>query len=345
MKLAGSAADSFLKRPDPAVRAVLLHGPDEGQVRERVQALTRTVCPDVNDPFRIADLAPATLSDDPARLADELAAIAFGGGRRVVRVAQATDSQAAPVIAALAHAVGDTLLIVSAGVLTPKSKLRSAFESSPAAAAIACYPAEGRALIALIRQGFADAGVRLEGDAAETLAALLADDTASAHAEIEKLRLYLGADPRPLTADDVRACCGDQSAHSVFELAAAVADGRQAQVQSVSDRLFAGGDTAVAIVRGVSRHFDRLLQARAAMDAGASAETAMKSLRPAVFFKETDSFRRQLDAWPCPALLAAIDRLTEVERQCKSTGIPAPLVTQRGLMEIAALARRARGGR
>lgn len=345
MKLAGSAADSFIKRPDPAVRAVLLHGPDEGQVRERAQALTRTVCPDVNDPFRVADLAPATVSDDPARLADELAAIAFGGGRRVVRVAQATDSQAGAVLAALAHAAGDTLLIVSAGVLSPKSKLRSAFESSPAAAAIACYPAEGRALIALIRQGFAEAGVRLEGDAAETLAALLADDTASAHAEIEKLRLYLGADPRPLTADDVRACCGDQSAHSVFELATAVADGRQAQVQSVSDRLFAGGDTAVAIVRGVSRHFDRLFQARAAMDAGASAETAMKSLRPAVFFKETDSFRRQLDAWPCPALLAAIDRLTEVERQCKSTGIPAPLVTQRGLMEIAALARRARGSR
>lgn len=345
MKLAGAAAESFVKRPDPKVRAVLLYGPDEGQVRERMQALTRTVCADVNDPFRIADIAPATLGDDPARLADELAAIAFGGGRRVVRVAQATDSQAAPILSALARPIGDALLIVSAGVLPPKSKLRSAFESSDAAAAIACYPAEGRALIALIRQAFADADIRLDADAAETLAALLADDTASAHAEIEKLRLYLGDEPRALTADDVRACCGDQSAHSVFELAAAVAEGRQGEVQSVSDRLFAGGDNAVMIVRGVSRHFDRLFQARAAMDAGASADTAMKALRPAVFFKETESFLRQLGNWPCPALLAAIDRLTEVERQCKSTGIPAQLVTQRGLMEIAALARRARGGR
>ncbi|SBW09016.1 DNA polymerase III [uncultured Alphaproteobacteria bacterium] len=345
MKLAGSAAESFVKRPDPAVRAVLLHGPDEGQVRERMQALTRTVCPDVGDPFRVADIAPATLSDDPARLADELAAIAFGGGRRVVRVAQASDSQAAAILGCLARPVGDALLIVSAGVLPPKSKLRSAFESTDGAVAIACYPAEGRALVALIRQGFADAGIRLEADAAETLAALLADDTASAHAEIEKLRLYLGDEPRALTPDDVRACCGDQSAHSVFELAAAVADGRQGEVQAISDRLFQGGDNAVAIVRGVSRHFDRLFQARAAIEAGASADAAMKALRPAVFFKETDSFRRQLGTWTCPTLLAAIDRLTEVERQCKSTGIPAPLVTQRGLMEIAALARRARGGR
>ncbi len=343
MKLAGSAAESFIKRPDPAVRAVLLHGPDEGQVRERFNALTRTVCPDISDPFRIADLTPGVLSDDPARLADELAAIAFGGGRRVVRVAQAVDSCAAPILSALMHPVGDALLVVSAGVLTPKSKLRSAFESTDGAAAIACYPAEGRALISLIRQGFADANVRIDGDAVETLAALLADDTASAHAEIEKLRLYLGDEPRALTAEDVRACCGDQSAHTVFELASAVADGRQAEVQSVSDRLFAAGENSIAIVRGISRHFDRLLQARAAIDGGASADAAMKSLRPAVFFKETDSFRRQLGNWPSSALLAAIDRLVEVERQCKSTGIPAPLVTQRGLMEIASLARRARG--
>ena len=90
--------------------------------------------------------------------------------------------------------------------------------------------------------------MRIDGDAVETLAALLADDTASAHAEIEKLRLYLGDEPRALTAEDVRACCGDQSAHTVFELASAVADGRQAEVQSVSDRLFAAGENSIAIV-------------------------------------------------------------------------------------------------
>lgn len=344
-KLAGSAAEGFLRKPDPAIRAVLLHGPDEGQVRERFQALSRAICADLHDPFRVADLAPASLNDDPARLADECAALAFGGGRRVVRVAGATDSQSAAILAHVSRTVGDALLIVSAGVLTPRSKLRSGFETSKHAVAIACYPAEGRQLISQLRGALADAGVRADADAVELLASLLADDTGSLRAEVEKLKLYAGSGAQSLTMDDVRACCGDQSAHSVFELAFAVGDGAQAKVQGISDRLFAQGENPVSVVRGISRHFDRLFQARAAMDNGASADVAMKSLKPAVFFKDVEAFRRQLGAWPCPALLAAIDRLVEVERQCKSTGMPAALVTQRGLMEIASLARRARAGR
>ena len=56
MKLAPSRIAAFLQRPDPEIRAVLLYGPDEGLVRERAEILARTVCPDLQDPFRVADL-------------------------------------------------------------------------------------------------------------------------------------------------------------------------------------------------------------------------------------------------------------------------------------------------
>ncbi|WP_337996342.1 DNA polymerase III subunit delta [Oleispirillum naphthae] len=341
-KLAGSAADSFIRRPDPAVRAVLLHGPDEGQVRERALTLSRAICPDPDDPFRVADIPPTALKDDPARLFDECSALAFGGGQRVVRVSGLTDAQAAPVLSFLAGPVGEALLIVTAGVLPPRSKLRSGFETSKVGAALACYPPEGAQLLAALRTACAEAGVTLSREGLEELAARLADDTACLKAEVEKLRLYLGNETRPLTPEDVRACCGDQSEHSVFELAFAVADGAQKAIQGICDRLFAAGDSPIAILRGVARHFDRLLQARGAVDAGTPPDQAMKELRPAVFFKDATTFRRQLGAWTGPTLLAALDRLVEVERQCKSTGIPANLVTQRGLMEIAALANRTR---
>ncbi|MBN2751899.1 MAG: DNA polymerase III subunit delta [Rhodospirillaceae bacterium] len=339
-KLSGSAADSFVRRPDPGVRAVLLHGPDEGQVRERMSLLTRTLCPDPNDPFRVADIPPAALKDDPARLFDECAALAFGGGQRVVRISGLSDALAGPVLSFLSTPVGDALLIVSAGVLTPRSKLRSGFETSKIGASIACYPPEGGQLISVLRSACADEGLRIEPQALDYLASLLANDTACLHAEIEKLRLYLGDEPRALTIENIQACCGDQSEHSIFELAFAVADGSQKTVQGISDRLLASGDSPITILRGIARHFDRLLQARGATDAGQSLDQAMKTLRPAVFFKDVAAFRRQLSHWTGPALLAAINRLVDVERQCKTTGIPAALVAQRGLMEIASLAKR-----
>ena len=86
MKLAPARVAAFLRRPDPAIRAILLYGPDAGLVRERADVLARSVCADLADPFRIADLNGAVLAADPARLADEAAQLSLIGGRRVVRV-------------------------------------------------------------------------------------------------------------------------------------------------------------------------------------------------------------------------------------------------------------------
>ena len=73
-------------RPPPGLVAALIYGPDQGLVRERADKLARTVVPDLSDPFRVADLDESALGADPARLADEAAALSMLGGRRVVRV-------------------------------------------------------------------------------------------------------------------------------------------------------------------------------------------------------------------------------------------------------------------
>src|SRR5712691_8070383 len=117
MKLAGGRVEAFLRRPDPDIRAVLLYGPDAGLVRERAEAVARTVCPDLRDPFRVADLAASVLAADPARLADEAAQISLTGGRRVIRVREAGDALAPLFARFLADAVGDTLVVAEAGDL------------------------------------------------------------------------------------------------------------------------------------------------------------------------------------------------------------------------------------
>jgi len=86
VRLAPSRIAAFLQRPDPEIRAVLLYGPDEGLVRERAEAVARSVCPDLKDPFRVADLTASVLGTDPARLADEATQLSLTGGQRVVRV-------------------------------------------------------------------------------------------------------------------------------------------------------------------------------------------------------------------------------------------------------------------
>ena len=117
MRLAPSRIAAFLQRPDPEIRAVLLYGPDEGLVRERAAAIARSVCADLKDPFRVADLTAAVLAADPARLADEAAQLSLTGGRRVVRVRGAGDGLAKLFAEFLGGTPGEAFVAVEAGEL------------------------------------------------------------------------------------------------------------------------------------------------------------------------------------------------------------------------------------
>src|SRR5882724_2076742 len=165
MKLPPSRVAAFLQQPDPDIRAVLLYGPDEGLVRERAGAIARTVCADLTDPFRVADLSATALAADPARLADEAAQLSFTRGQRVVRVRGAGDALAKLFGEFLATASGDTLTVVEAGDLPSRSALRRAFETARRGAALGCYPDTARDLAAVIRQTLAEHRVTASRDA------------------------------------------------------------------------------------------------------------------------------------------------------------------------------------
>ena len=106
MKLSNSDIAGFLKAPPPGCRGTLVYGPDGGLVRERADILSKTVVPDLLDPFNVIELTETQLLEDEARLADELSAMSLMGGRRLVRLREAGDKSAPIIASALNHAGG-----------------------------------------------------------------------------------------------------------------------------------------------------------------------------------------------------------------------------------------------
>ena len=84
MKIRPQEADALCAAPPATLRAILIHGADDGRVRELGRRAVTAVVDDVNDPFRVAELTADTIKTDPARLADEMGAQSLIGGRRVV---------------------------------------------------------------------------------------------------------------------------------------------------------------------------------------------------------------------------------------------------------------------
>lgn len=333
MKIQAGRADGFVARPPADCRAILLYGPDAGLIRERLTIATKAIAGDASDPFRVSELSATILKDDPARLADESAALSLTGGQRVVRILNAPDSLAGLLGNFLANPTGEALVLVTAGELGPKSPLRKLFEEEPKGAAVACYADEGQGLDGLITQHLAKLNLRIAPDALQILAGRLGSDRMMVRSELDKLSLYIGG-AGTVTAADIQEAMGDGAEATQDELAQAVMSGSQMGAQTALERLLREGTAAVAILRSAGRYILRLHLASGQMRKGKSAEQAIEGLKPPVFFKSKPVMAAQLKSWTPERLAQAMDMLIQAELDCKTTGMPAEAICGRTLMQI-----------
>ncbi len=342
MKLSGRQAERFIQQPDPNVRAVLLYGPDAGLRRERSAALLAHVVDDPNDPFSVTELSGSQLAEDPARLADEAAALVFGGGSRFVRVRDVSDKATAVLKDFLAGSPGEAFVVVEGDDLPARSSLRKLFEGDKSAVALACYHDDERSLPEVIRGYFSKAGLGISREAVDFLAGQLGGDRGLTRSELEKLALYK-AGGGEVSLEDAVACVGDSALLSLDDVALATGSGDLAALERALARSFAEGNAPVTLLRAAARHFQRL---HVVAGAPGGAEVAMKQLRPPVFWKLAPAFKAQAAAWRPAQLARALERLLEAEAACKRSGAPAETLAARALLEIAANApgRRRRAG-
>lgn len=344
MKISAGSVESFIRRPDQTVRAILVYGPDDGLVRERADRLVAGAVGAPDDPFLVAELSAEAVAEDPARLFDEASALSLTGGRRAIRIRDTGAGASAAVTKALAGFLadpppGDTLVVAQAGNLGPRIALRKAFEESKTGAALPCYADDAGALDRLIDDVLTADNIRIAPDARACLAASLGVDRGVTRAELEKLALYAGPGGR-LGVEDVEACVGDNALRSLDSIVLAAGDGDRAALDRELSASLAEGANPVAILRATARHLLRLHWIAGRLEAGERGRKAAQGLQPPIFPMHVDRIVAQAGRWRRSALGRALALVLEAERQCKRTGIPAEAVCGRTLLQIAALGRR-----
>jgi DNA polymerase-3 subunit delta len=328
MRIEPRRAEAVLQAPGP-FQAILLYGEDVGLLVARSDLVTRVVAGSLDDPFRVALLERETHS----RLGEEAAALAMTGGRRVVRVRDATDGLTGPLQAAL-EANSACLIVLEAPGLPSKSRLRIAAERHPAIAAIACYPEDSRSLEATVRGVLSEGQVGIESDALAWVLAHLGADQAQTRREVEKLALYCG--PRG-TADlaAAQACIGDAAAISLEDALFAATAGDVEATDRALGQAMAEGSAPVAVLRAALSHLQRLQKARLGVAEGVAPDEVTRALRPPLFFRRQEAFLRSLTIWRPTDLAAAIDAVFVAEQKCKRTAAPAEAITMSTILTIA----------
>lgn len=326
-RVSSSDADKVAATPPKGWVAVLVFGSNNGLVRERADACARAVVPDLSDAFRVADLGADVLRKDPARLGDEMGAISMFGGRRVVRVRDATDGLASLFEGFLSEPVGDAFVVVEAGELNKTSSLRGLFEKVKSAGAIECYDDRPEDTARLIREAMEAAGWKIEPDALAYLSDSLQSDRRLLRSELAKLSAYLGESKGgTLTRAEAVVLIGDSGAVEIDEIADAVVAGDLAKL----DRLIAKATESGVSWTGAAGAALRLFQRLMASAAGAAPAWGRSS-----YYEQR--MQAQLQGWDHARLVRAMQILSACEAQTRTTGLPEAAIAQQALVTVAML--------
>ena len=299
-------ADAFLKAVERVPPAVLFFGSDAGLVSERAAVLARRLAE--RHGGEILRLDDADLESDPDRIGVELLTLSMFGGPKVLRTTAGRRVNANALRPLVEARKLEGFLIVEAGNLRPDEVLRTLFEKSAAAAAVACYPDEARDLESVVSEVLGAARMQIAPAARKLLVSRLGADRALSRAEVEKLTLYARGKAR-IEEEDVEAAVGDAAETALDRVALAAASGRAAQAVRECERCVAGGESAQGVILALQRHFLRLHRLRSSYDAGRSLEEAMRALKPAVHFRQKAVIEQQCRDWSVARLNAALARI------------------------------------
>lgn len=338
MKIQGASIRRFLDKPDKAVRAVLLYGPNESFAHEAAQKLAAWAVGKSDDPYAVTKLGEDEIRKDGARLADALAAQSLLGGPTIVWARISGKGADAAILDALdAVERGEPLgyLIVEAGDLGSTAELVKKFAAAKTGAVIAFYEETDAERAQHARTLAKELGLSFEPGAEDAFLSALPADRGLAVKEIEKLALYAHGLGRPVSAADLDALLADEAESALDAASLAAAQGRAAQAVEALARIDAL--SGVSALRALLRRMLQLREARLLIDSGLSPSDAVAKLRPPAFWKERDAVAAQARLWTGRKLNAAFDILWTAELRAKTAGAPQDLIAADAYRSVAKL--------
>ncbi|MCL2748568.1 MAG: DNA polymerase III subunit delta [Alphaproteobacteria bacterium] len=293
------------------VRAVLIYGPDAGQIDELCDRAAEKLQIEKDNLFAVDS---NDLKEKQDALFAEACSASMFGGNKMVLVANAGDSDAKLISELIEHPGLGAFVVIAAGDLRAGGGLRAYFESGDKVAALPCYTDDARTLATLIQKDLFAAGIQqIAPDAMNYMTAHLGADRGITRSFLRKIAIYVD-DKKTVGLEDVEKCLPDTGAADTDDFMFSLTAGHIAQTCKALDRLFFDNAEPNMLVRMLDSHFKKLLDA------------VVAGQMPRLFWKVADKFNIAVRIWDEEEIVSVLVRLNELERQLRTTGMPGEIL-------------------
>jgi len=298
----------------------------------------------LDNPGERIEFQGSDIKRDPVLLGDEArSGSLFGDDRHLYVRASGEEAHDALEIYTQSIDAGEPAgcpILVVATSATDKSRTAKLLEKRGDALVAMFYPPDLSSVTGEVRRMADAAGVRLPGDLAERIARAAGLDIRLAQSEVEKLALYLDAEPQsPKTADaEALDAIGAKTDEDGFmPIVNAVLSGEAGRLSGELRRMREVSLNPVGVLLAFERRAAQLASLAAKLgprgDVGGLLEAETRARR--VFFRDKRDLHNQLARWRGADLDRLVSKLTEMHRNLLSNNQSAELLLSQGLAEIA----------
>ena len=192
--------------------------------------------------------------------------------------------------------IDDLVLVLNAGVLEKKSKIRSLFEKNKKTICVPFYEDNNQTLSEIVNKFFRLSEIKLSQELINMIVQRSRGDRQNLNNELEKIRNFL-KNRKKISSDDLLKLTNLAENYSVSELVDnCLAKNKRRTINIINENNYSVED-CILIIRTFLLKSKRLLKLINEMEKNKSIDNTISSFRPPIFWKDKEIIKQQIKSW------------------------------------------------
>ena len=212
--------------------------------------------------------------------------------------------------------IADTIVILDAGILDKKSKLRSYFEKSKEFICIPFYPDNDQTLSRLAFNTLREKKINISQSNINSIITKCNGDREVLLNELNKIEFYC-KNGKKITSENLSKLINLVENHSISELIDNCLAKEQKKISSILNENNFSNDDCILIIRAFLNKTKKVLVLSSNFDECKNLDQTISTARPPIFWKDKEITKKQIMLWKPKSLKKLLYKLRDLELQTK----------------------------
>jgi len=216
--------------------------------------------------------------------------------------------------------IADTTILINAGILDKKSKLRAFFEKEKNLICIPFYSDDLRTLGLIAQNFFKDKNISISQETINLLVGRCKGDRQNLNNELSKIENFM-MDRDKISNDEVMKISNLAENYNVSELTDSCLSKNIKKTINILNENNYSSEDCILILRTLLSKSKRLLKLKKEVKENQNIDRVISSFRPPIFWKDKEIVKKQIESWSLNNAENLIYKINEIEVLIKKNSV------------------------